>query len=378
MAAVFPLLVYSQSASAACLRKAPYNRRSLINAVLPMSSSSQRPIAYWLFACCFMVLATLLVGGVTRLTHSGLSIVEWQPLLGAIPPLSEADWLAVFAKYQLSPEYQKVNLQMTLEGFKFIFWWEWVHRLLGRAIGVVFFVPFLWFGLRGRLDRSLWPKLLGFFVLGGLQGAMGWYMVKSGLVDDPHVSQFRLAAHLGLAFLIFGLMLWTALGLLQRRTRAVAGTPLRKLHSAGAALAAAIFVMVLSGALVAGTHAGLIYNTFPLMDGYVVPPGWLALEPTWVNFFENQITVQFDHRAFAWLLSFAIPVYCRYGYRVAPWARSATLAVIAMLGVQLSLGIATLLNAVPVALGAAHQIGAMILFALLIRLNHVIRIPQPG
>ena len=195
-----------------------------------MQSSAQRPIAYWLFACCFMVLATLLVGGVTRLTHSGLSIVEWQPLLGAIPPLSEGDWLAVFAKYQQSPQYLKVNLHMTLEEFKFIFWWEWAHRLIGRLIGVVFFVPFAWFWSRGKLSRELIPKLLGFFALGGLQGAMGWHMVKSGLVDDPHVSQYRLAAHLGLAFLIFGLMWWTAWGLLASRVAAPSDSPLRKLN----------------------------------------------------------------------------------------------------------------------------------------------------
>ena len=324
-----------------------------------------------------MVLATLFVGGVTRLTHSGLSIVEWQPLLGAIPPLTEADWLVVFAKYQESPEYLKVNLHMDLAGFKFIFWWEWVHRLLGRLIGVVFFVPFLWFWLRGKLSRALWPKLLGFFVLGGLQGALGWYMVKSGLVDDPHVSQFRLAAHLGLAFLIFGLMLWTALGLLQVRNRAESASALRKLQRIGMGLIALVFVMVLSGALVAGTHAGLIYNTFPLMGEHLVPPDMLALQPAWTNFFENQITVQFDHRAIAWFLFVVIPVYCWRVMVVAPAARNAALAVLAMLAIQLSLGIATLLNAVPVMLGAAHQVGAMILFGLLIRLNHVVRtVPQ--
>ena len=338
-----------------------------------MHTSTQRPIAYWLFACCLMVLATLLVGGVTRLTHSGLSIVEWQPLLGAIPPLSEADWLAVFAKYQQSPEYLKVNLHMDLEGFKFIFWWEWAHRLLGRLIGVVFFLPFLWFALRGRLSRALWPKLLGFFVLGGLQGAMGWYMVKSGLVENPHVSQFRLAAHLGLAFLIFGLMLWTGLGLLQERRKAADGSPLRSVQRIGAVLVALLFLMVLSGALVAGTHAGLIYNTFPLMGDGFIPPDLLALQPLWLNFFENQITVQFDHRLFAWFFFGTIPLYCWRVWRVAPRARNAALMVLAMLTVQLSLGIATLINGVPVMLGAAHQVGAMILFGLLIRLNHMVR-----
>lgn len=343
-----------------------------------MQKNPHRAIAYWLFACCLMVLATLLVGGVTRLTRSGLSIVEWQPLLGAIPPLTQQDWLTLFSKYQQSPEYLKVNFHMDLEAFKFIFWWEWAHRLLGRLIGLVFFVPFLWFWLRGYLSRALWFKLLGFFVLGGIQGAMGWYMVKSGLVDDPHVSQFRLAAHLGLAFLIFGLMCWTGLGLLDKRIIAATGSPLRKVQLGGATLILLLFVMVLSGALVAGTHAGLIFNTFPLMGEHVVPPDLLALQPLWLNFFENQITVQFDHRMLAWLLFLLVPAFCWLAVRVAPWARNAALALLAMLAVQLTLGIATLLHAVPVALGAAHQVGAMILFGLLLYLNHVIRLTAPS
>lgn len=320
-----------------------------------------------------MVLTTLLVGGVTRLTRSGLSIVEWQPLLGVIPPLNAQDWLRVFAKYQTSPEYQKVNLHMGLQEFKSIFWWEWVHRLLGRLIGMVFLLPFLWFALRGYLTLRLGLKLASFFVLGGLQGAMGWYMVKSGLVDNPHVSQFRLAGHLGLAFVIFGLMWWTGLGLLKPRSAARVGTPLRKLQIAGMALVMLLFVMVLSGALVAGTHAGLIYNTFPLMGEHFIAPGALALQPLWRNFFENLITVQFDHRMIAWSLFVLIPLFCWRAMRVAPWSRNAASMVLGMLAIQLSLGIATLLNAVPVALGTAHQIGAMILFGLLLRLNHVLR-----
>ncbi len=342
-----------------------------------MKTESNRVVAWWLFACCAMVFATLIVGGVTRLTHSGLSIVEWQPLLGAIPPLGEAHWQALFAQYQQSPQFQKINVDMTLDGFKFIFWWEWGHRLLGRTIGLVFFAPFLWFLFKGRIDRNLAPKLFGFFVLGGLQGAMGWYMVKSGLVDDPRVSQYRLAAHLGLAFLIFGLMLWTGLGLLGHRVAAASGTSLRTLQTVGAVLVAMLFVMVLSGALVAGTHAGALYNSFPLMGEYIVPPEVLGLAPAWRNFFENQSTIQFDHRIIAWLLSLTLPLFCWRVIRHVPQARRAALAVLAMLLVQLSLGIATLLNGVPIALAAPHQAGAMILFALLIWLNHVLRSSVP-
>ena len=339
-----------------------------------MKTEPNRAVAWWLFACCAMVFATLIVGGVTRLTHSGLSIVEWQPLLGALPPLNEGHWQELFTKYQQSPQFQKVNVDMTLDGFKFIFWWEWVHRLLGRTIGVVFFVPFLWFLLKGRINRSLAPKLFGFFVLGGLQGALGWYMVKSGLVDDPRVSQYRLAAHLGLAFLIFGLMLWTGLGLLGHRVAAARETSLRTVQTVGAVLVAMLFAMVLSGALVAGTHAGALYNSFPLMGEHFVPPEILALAPPWRNVFENQSTIQFDHRLIAWLLFLSIPLFCWVVIKRAPLARPAALALLAMLLLQLSLGIATLLNGVPILLAAAHQAGAMILFALLIRLNHVLRL----
>jgi cytochrome c oxidase assembly protein subunit 15 len=239
------------------------------------SNNSQRAVAWWLFACCAMVFVTMVVGGVTRLTHSGLSIVEWKPLIGALPPLSHADWLELFAKYQQTPEFIKRNHDMTLDGFQFIFWWEWAHRLSGRLIGVVFFVPYVWFLLRGKLRGALAAKVFGFFILGGLQGAMGWYMVKSGLVDDPRVSQYRLAAHLGLAFLLFGLMFWTGLGMLQARQAKVgAGDTARTTRRLGNGLVALVFIMVLSGALVAGIHAGLAYNTFPLMNGNFVPPTW--------------------------------------------------------------------------------------------------------
>lgn len=321
-----------------------------------------------------MVFATLVVGGVTRLTHSGLSIVEWQPLLGALPPLSEADWLTVFAKYQLTPEFQRVNHDMTLDGFKYIFWWEWSHRLLGRLIGMVFLLPWLYFVATRRLRGMLAVKVLGFFVLGGLQGAMGWYMVKSGLVDDPRVSQYRLAAHLGLAFLVFGLMLWTALGLLQPRQGVGTVSPrLTFTRRLGAALIGLVFLMVLSGALVAGIHAGLAYNSFPLMHGHVVPPDMFVIEPLWLNFFSNMATVQFDHRMLAWALMLLIPWFALSAAAAMPGARRPALLLGLWLVVQVSLGIATLLLRVPVPLAAAHQAGAMVLFALLLWVNHAVR-----
>jgi cytochrome c oxidase assembly protein subunit 15 len=336
-----------------------------------VTRTDNRKLALWLFACCAMVFATLVIGGVTRLTHSGLSIVEWQPLVGAVPPLSAADWQALFEQYRATPEGRLVNHAMTLDGFKTIFWWEWAHRLSGRLIGAVFLLPYLWFLLRGRLRGSLAWKVLGFFILGGLQGAMGWYMVKSGLVDDPRVSQYRLAAHLGLAFVIFGLMFWTALGLLRGRRAAPRGSWLAGTQRFGALLAGLVLVMVLSGALVAGIRAGLAYNTFPLMNGHFVPPEIFMVEPLWLNFFTNMATVQFDHRMIAWVLLVLVPVFWWRARRVAPLEANLLLV---MLAVQIGLGVATLLHQVPVVLGAAHQAGALLLFAALLWANHGIRV----
>ncbi|MCF8199317.1 MAG: COX15/CtaA family protein [Sulfuritalea sp.] len=335
------------------------------------TTNPQRAVAWWLFACCAMVFATMVVGGVTRLTHSGLSIVEWQPLIGALPPLSHADWLELFGKYQQTPEFIKRNHDMTLEGFQYIFWWEWAHRLIGRSIGLVFFVPYVWFLIRGKLRGALAAKVFVFFILGGLQGAMGWYMVQSGLVDDPRVSQYRLAAHLGLAFVLFGLMGWTGLGMLQPR-RAVSPAPTFT-QRLGAWLVALVFIMVLSGALVAGIHAGLAYNTFPLMNGHFIPPEILMVDPWWLNFFTNMATVQFDHRMLAYVLLALIPWFAGRIWNETPTARPVAMALAIWLAVQVTLGIATLLLQVPVALAATHQAGAMVLFGLVIWANHAIR-----
>lgn len=344
-----------------------------------MEIFGRRAIAVWLFVCCFMVLATLVVGGVTRLTHSGLSIVEWQPIVGTIPPVSQSDWQEVFRKYQQTPEYQQVNHKMGLEEFKPIFWWEYVHRALGRSIGMVFLLPFLYFLGRRRIDPKLAPKLAGIFVLGALQGAMGWYMVKSGLVDDPRVSQYRLTAHLGLAFIIFAAMFWVALGVLAERESAQSqrgSERLRALRRFAAWLALIVFVMVLSGGFVAGLHAGLAYNSFPLMYGHFVPPDMFALTPRLANFFDNPATAQFDHRLIAWLLVILVPYFWLKSRRTAlsRGARLASDLLLLLFALQITLGIATLLLAVPVPLAAAHQAGAMVLFASLLWLNHQLRL----
>ncbi len=344
-----------------------------------MDSSTRRQIVIWLFVCCAMVFATLVVGGVTRLTHSGLSIVEWQPIIGTIPPLNQAEWESTFDKYKATPEYRKVNHRMELDEFKGIFWWEYWHRVLGRGIGLVFFLPFLYFLLRRKVGPPLITKLAGIFVLGGLQGAMGWYMVQSGLVDDPRVSQYRLTAHLSLAFVIFAAMLWVALGLLAEQAREAADKTLRSLRRIGWWLALLTFYMIVSGGFVAGIRAGKAYNTFPSMNGYVVPPEIFMIEPWYLNFFNNMATVQFDHRLGAWLLAFLAPWFwlklrAAATSVVAPRVRLAADLLLLALAAQIALGIATLLLAVPVALGAAHQGGAMVLFGIVLWLNHELRI----
>lgn len=341
-----------------------------------MDRNVRRQLATWLFICSAMVFSILVVGGVTRLTHSGLSIVEWQPIVGVVPPLNAQEWEETFDKYKKTPEYQKVNHQMSVDEFKGIFFWEYLHRVLGRLVGVVFFVPFVYFLVRKKISRELAPKLVGIFVLGGLQGAMGWYMVKSGLVDDPRVSQYRLTAHLSIAFLIFISMFWVALDLVAERARASADAALRTLQRIGFWLAILVFYMVITGGFVAGIRAGKAYNTFPLMNGHLVPPEIFMIEPWYLNFFNNMATVQFDHRLGAWALALLVPwFWSRLRSGPAPArARLAGSVLLAAVAVQISLGIATLLLAVPVALGAAHQGGAMVVFGVLLWLNHELRV----
>ena len=313
-----------------------------------MTHRDRRLVAGWLFLCAALVFAIVLVGGITRLTRSGLSIVEWQPLIGALPPLSQADWEALFAAYRETPEFQLVNFDMTLAGFKTIFWWEYIHRLLARGIGLVFLLPYLFFVLRKKLSRPLAWQLGGIFALGALQGAMGWIMVKSGLVDDPKVNPVRLMAHLGLALAIFSAELWLAMGLVWRKEE-----PLGRF---AIAIPVIVFLMALSGGMVAGLRAGYAYNTFPLMNGHLVPPEVLVLEPWWRNFLYNMATVQLVHRAFFWTLALLIPLAWWRARRTA--AGNALLAAFVL---QAALGISTLLLGVPIGLGSAHQGGAVLL-----------------
>lgn len=345
-----------------------------------MLQTYRRQVAIWLFICASMVFATLIVGGVTRLTHSGLSIVEWQPIVGTIPPLNQVEWEATFDKYKLTPEYKQVNHQMSLDEFKVIFYWEYWHRILGRLIGAAFFFPFVYFLWRGALDRPLALKLSGIFLLGGLQGAMGWYMVKSGLVDDPRVSQYRLTAHLSLAFLIFIAQMWVALDLLKARATAGFSAPVRALQKFGFGLVCLLAYMIVTGGFVAGIRAGKAYNTFPLMNGSFIPPEIFDIDPWYLNFFNNMATVQFDHRLGAWLLALLVPWFWlrlraqEVAAEVSSAARLASNAMLLVVTCQITLGIFTVLHAVPVGLGATHQAGSMVVMAVLLWLNHELRV----
>jgi cytochrome c oxidase assembly protein subunit 15 len=301
-----------------------------------------------------MIVAIVVVGGATRLTHSGLSITEWKPVHGVIPPLNDAEWQEEFAKYQQIPEYRQLNAGMTLDEFKGIFWWEWAHRLLARLIGAVVLLPLIFFWATGRIERALKPRLVAIFLLGGLQGAVGWWMVSSGLSQRTDVSQYRLATHLTLACIILAYVVWV--------TRGLAPSPLsgarRRLRNVALLIVGMALLQIFLGGLVAGLDAGLSYNTWPLMDGAVVPGGLLIQQPWWRNFFENAATVQFDHRVGAYLL-FALVWFHAWQSRRTPHAPSAA-GLLTLVTLQAALGIATLLTIVPLPLALLHQLGAVI------------------
>ena len=339
-------------------------------------SDNDRAVMRWLQVCLLLVFCMVILGGVTRLTDSGLSMVTWHPT-GMLPPLSESAWQAEFSLYQEYPEYQLINRGMELAAFKKIYWFEYSHRMLGRLIGLVFLLPFLYFLVRGKIRPGLTPRLLVMFVLGGLQGLLGWYMVQSGLVNNPDVSQYRLSAHLMGAVLIFGFILWTILDLANAE-------PYRRLGDSAVAgwrkLALGLLLLVLltivSGGFVAGLKAGLIFNTFPLMGGQLIPEGIMALTPWYLNPFENMVTVQFDHRWLAMTTGVLLIIwYLRGRSRFEdPGLQRSFKLVGMMVIIQLSLGIATLLWQVPVALGALHQAGALLLFsALLVNIHRLCR-----
>jgi cytochrome c oxidase assembly protein subunit 15 len=330
---------------------------------LPQQASATRAIRAWLFAVAALIAAMVLVGGATRLTESGLSIVEWKPVTGAQPPLTGTQWDQAFEAYKMIPQYQKLNAGMTLSQFKTIFWWEWSHRLLGRVIGAVYLLPFLYFLWRYPMSAELKRRLWLIFGLGGLQGAVGWWMVASGLSERTEVSQYRLATHLVLALLIYAAIVWT-LRRLSERPLVVSA----RLKLASAALVVLTFVQLYLGALVAGLRAGLVYNTWPEIDGALIPSAdrlWFET-PWWRNLFENTLTVQFAHRMTAYAL-FCLALWHAFD---AIRARAGTAAVngalwlLAAIALQATLGILTLLNQVPIGLALTHQAVAILVLTL--------------
>lgn len=340
---------------------------------------NSKALHIWLFSCCAFIILIIWVGGLTRLTDSGLSMVDWHPISGIIPPLSEQDWIAEFNNYKQSPEYQKVNYGMSMSEFQRIFYYEYIHRILGRMIGIIFFVPFLIFICMKKITRNLLPKLSFILLLGGLQGLIGWYMVKSGLVDDPNVSQYRLALHLGMAVLIYTLLFTTAIKLKfnNQYPRKIKCNTIGLLSNTVCVL---LFIQILSGAFVAGLDAGLLYNTFPLMDGYLIPPGLMHMDTFKQNIFENHTTVQFIHRKLAYVITaLSIVLFLKIMFTRTVALKKLRLEVMGaatifmlVLSAQISLGIMTLVQQVPIGMASAHQMCGILLFSASLLLRHYV------
>lgn len=343
---------------------------------LQIPGTRRRHLRLWFWSVAAMTMVVLVIGGITRLTQSGLSIVDWDPIMGVIPPLDDAGWQEAFDRYRQFPEYQQLRQDMDLAEFRFIYFWEYLHRLAARAIGLVFLVPFVLFWLRGYFNRPLLRRSLLLFGLGAAQGVMGWFMVSSGLVDRPSVSHFRLAAHLSLAFAIFGLSVWLALEMRVPATRWGVPPGLRRTLGRGlAAVGALLALQIVWGAFVAGLDAGLYHNTFPLMGGRLVPAGLLFFEPAVLNFVRNPVAVQWVHRVLGTaLLLVAAGFALRVRLRGAdPASLHLNRIFLGLLAGQYFLGVLTLVLAVPVSLGVLHQATALVLFGLWVAWVHHVR-----
>jgi cytochrome c oxidase assembly protein subunit 15 len=332
-------------------------------------NNDRRAVGYWLLFMTFMVFLMVMVGGATRLTESGLSMTDWRPVTGTLPPLSTEAWQAEFGKYQQSPEYRVRNAGMNLEEFKGIFYWEWGHRLLGRLLGVFFALPLAWFWIKGRIPAGYKPKLLVLLVLGGSQGLLGWYMVMSGLVDEPAVSHYRLTAHLMLALFIMAALWWNALSLLNPRP-AQGTRPLKMLTHFAMMM---LVLQLIMGALVAGLKAGHMFNTWPLMGESFVPEGLMIMEPALRNFIDNAITVQFDHRIGAYILTALVVTLFWRSRSAAPVLRRGAYVLLAFVIGQMTLGIVTLVMDVPVFWGTAHQGGGALVLLAMVYMMHLQR-----
>jgi cytochrome c oxidase assembly protein subunit 15 len=327
-------------------------------------SRNKRIIAAWLYTGCFLIFAMVIIGGITRLTGSGLSITEWQPIMGAIPPTNDAEWQIVFEKYKQIPQFQKINYDFTLSDFKSIFFWEYLHRLIGRLIGVVFIIPFVWFLYKRMLDKETIRKAVFLFFLGGLQGFIGWLMVKSGLTERTSVSHIRLAIHLITAFITFGFTFYFALQILYKdKIRLTTFQTSRWIN----VLMTLVIIQIIYGAFVAGLHAGKMFNTFPLMNGQIVPDGIGAYPTFGENIFDNPVTVQFIHRFFAGVITI-ISVLLFVNLRKQNSGSAMNIVLFALL-IQLILGVITLLTSVNITMAVLHQVGAFFLFAAVIHLR---------
>ena len=334
------------------------------------NNKNRRAIAYWLLAMAFLVFAMVIVGGATRLTESGLSMVNWNPVTGVVPPITDTEWATEFSNYKLSPEYKLKNHGMSVDEFKGIFYWEWGHRLLGRVIGLAFALPLIFFWIKGMVPVGYKPKLLTLFILGGSQGLLGWYMVMSGLVDEPAVSHYRLTAHLMLALFIFAALLWTALDLLNPK-------PVERTKSVVALSHALAFVVVLQlimGALVAGLKAGHIFNTWPLMGETFIPPYLWNMQPVWRNLLDNAVTTQFDHRIGAYVLLVLVGLlFIKSRRNTAHNVKKTTALGVMLVTLQVFIGIVMLLKNVPVDWGTYHQGGGVVVLAWVVYLLHIQR-----
>lgn len=336
--------------------------------------SSRRLVCIWLLTVAGMIAVMILLGGATRLTGSGLSIMEWAPIMGALPPASDAEWHRLFALYKQIPQYALVNQGFGLDGFKHIFWLEWTHRLWGRLLGIAFLAPLIWLGVTGRIERKLLPRLAALFILGGLQGAVGWFMVASGFFpDSTAVSPYRLVIHLCLALLLYAAVIWTGLSaILPTRHKPASLAGLRRLATAGCVMVA---LTIVAGGFTAGLHAGLTYNTFPLMDGHLIPQGYAVLHPFLRNLTENVAAVQFDHRVLATATLLVLTATAIAAWR-SSLSRAYAACILGAVMVQYALGVTTLLLVVPVPVAALHQCGAVLLLtATLVLLHRTYRAP---
>ena len=333
-----------------------------------MMKSTNKQIAVWLFSGCILIFGMVVIGGITRLTGSGLSITEWKPIMGAIPPMNDAEWNSAFEKYKQIPQFQKINYHFEMDDFKSIFWWEYIHRLLGRMIGIVFIVPFVWFLVKKKLDKPTIKKALFLFLLGGIQGFLGWFMVSSGLAERTSVSHIRLAIHLMFAFITFAFTFYYGLEFVysekQSEERSKKSSALNKL------IFVLLSVQIIYGAFVAGLHAGKIHNTFPLMSGQVIPSGMGVMQPTLANVFDNPVTVQFIHRFFAFMLLFLCSwlAVASHKEQLNTYQRKGITWLFIAVCLQFLLGVLTVLTQANIVLASLHQVGAFLFFSVSIYL----------